>query len=125
MADLRTEAGVELAGDALFVYLDRLGLDPAMIRPYAAAAAVMDTLKADSWVRLDPNEPHLIEFRAGGWTIQHPLRCRPNLFACAVNRVGEQLPGPPQRGIGVYECDLQDGVLVVGRQIEAGGADAE
>jgi hypothetical protein len=44
MADLRTEAGVELAGDALFVYVDRLGLDPAMIRPYAAAAAVMDTL---------------------------------------------------------------------------------
>jgi hypothetical protein len=73
------------------------------------ARAVLDALIADGWVRADPAEPHLIEFRADGWTIQHPLRCRPNLFACQVNRMaGDQIGGPPASGLGVYECDVDD-----------------
>lgn len=39
-----TDADREAAGDALFTYLDRLGLDPQITRPYAAAAAVLDAV---------------------------------------------------------------------------------
>jgi hypothetical protein len=78
------------------------------------ARAALDALTAAGWVRMDPDEPHLIEFRPDGWTIQHPVRCRPNLFACPVNRVaGEQVDGPPASGLGVYECDVDDGGTLV------------
>lgn len=79
-------------------------------------------LDSGRWLRLDPDEPHLIEFRTDGWTIQHPVRCRPNLFACLVNRVGESLEGPsgpPPEGPGVYECWLDDGNLVIGGRPDA------
>ena len=35
-------------------------------------------------------EGHQIELRIDGWTIQHPLSCRPNLFECKVNRAAEK-----------------------------------
>lgn len=86
--------------------------------PEQVGVAVLDRLVASGrWLRLDPDEPHLIEFRPDGWTIQHPVRCRPNLFACEVNRVGESLDGPsgpPPEGLGVYECWLDDGDFVIG-----------
>jgi hypothetical protein len=53
------------------------------------------------------DEPHLIQFRADGFTIQHPLRCRPNLFACPVNTVAHtDLAEPPE--LGVYAVELND-----------------
>ncbi|MHB8867467.1 MAG: hypothetical protein ACYC6T_08170 [Thermoleophilia bacterium] len=58
--------------------------------------------------------PHIIEFRADGWTIQHPLSCRPNLFDCLVNRVAEQdIEGPPKE-LGRFPCHLdENGRLVL------------
>lgn len=54
-----------------------------------------------------PDEPHLIQFREDGFTIQHPLSCRPNLFACAVNRVAHtDLAEPPAHG--VFEARLNE-----------------
>lgn len=44
-----TDADRELAGDALFGYLYRLGLDPQITRPYAAVEAVLDALTAAGW----------------------------------------------------------------------------
>ena len=35
-------------------------------------------------------ERHIIELREDGWTIQHPLTCRPNLFDCITNTAGSQ-----------------------------------
>lgn len=121
-----TDADVELAGDTLHDFLTGLGLPPEMVRPYGAAKAVLDKLAAVGWVRMDPNEPHLIEFREDGWTIQHPVRCRPNLFACRVNRVSaEQVDGPPASGLGVYECDVDDdGTLVLDYSTRRGDDDA-
>lgn len=59
----------------------------------------------------DPGGRHVIEFRADGWTIKHPLSCRPDLFACRVNRVGgaqlRVLDGPPVPP-GRYACELND-----------------
>jgi hypothetical protein len=56
-------------------------------------------------------EPHVIELRLGGWTIQHPLSCRPALFACVINRVAksgaDRLRATLEiRGPGRYVCDL-------------------
>lgn len=103
-----------------------LELQPAGDAPlhyWADAAALLDALTADGWVRMDPAEPHLIQFRPDGWTIQHPLRCRPNLFACEVNRVaGQQIDGQPATGLGVYECDVEDGVFVLDYSSRRGNA---
>jgi hypothetical protein len=56
----------------------------------------------------DDNGQHVIEFRADGWTIMHPLACRPDLFACPVNRVaGVGLTEPPA-ALGRYEVSLND-----------------
>jgi hypothetical protein len=51
---------------------------------------------------------HVVEFRAEGWTIMHPLSCRPNLFACRVNRAAEQDLRQPPGVLGLYECDVND-----------------
>lgn len=52
-------------------------------------------------------EQHVIAFRPDGWTIQHPLSCRPNLFTCPVNAAAETLDGPPV-ALGRYECSVND-----------------
>jgi hypothetical protein len=67
------------------------------------------------------NEPHLIELRVDGWTIQHPGACRPNLFACPVNRVAQvDIPRPQPAALGVFEVELNDDGdrLVVGERVD-------
>lgn len=57
---------------------------------------------------------HVIEVREDGWTLKHPLSCRPNLFDCAVNRAGENLDGPPAPPGRQYMVDVdEDGELVI------------
>ncbi|MEU8264936.1 DUF6085 family protein [Micromonospora sp. NPDC048999] len=66
------------------------------------------------------SEPHVIEIRADGWTIQHPLSCRPRLFECPVNRAAEAtLDGPPAP-VGHYECGVNDigDRFLLGDQVE-------
>lgn len=54
-------------------------------------------------------ESHVIEFRDDGWTISHPLECRPQLFDCQVNRAaGRQIDGPPATGLGFYDIELDE-----------------
>ncbi|MFG2054793.1 hypothetical protein ACGFI9_12250 [Micromonospora sp. NPDC048930] len=72
---------------------------------------------------LDDDPRHLIEFREDGWTIKHPLSCRPNLFDCPVNRAaGEQVDGPPPAGFGRYDCWIGEqefaGMLFLGDRID-------
>lgn len=53
---------------------------------------------------------HIIEFRDNGWTIKHPLSCRPNLFECEVNRAAERdVDGVPPEGVGRYVCGAEEG----------------
>lgn len=61
---------------------------------------------------IEEDERHVIQFRAGGWTIMHPLSCRPNLFACRVNIAAEeQLVDPPAR-LGRFVCwEDEDGTF--------------
>lgn len=54
-------------------------------------------------------ERHIVAFTNDGWTIKHPLSCRPNLFECPVNdAAGRDLTGPPPAGLGQFVCDLND-----------------
>lgn len=76
---------------------------------WVQAQRVAELLNAD-----DSPPWHLIEFRGDGWTIQHPLACKPDLFACRYNRLTSSM-GPPPIGFGVYRCDVDDdGRLKVG-----------
>jgi hypothetical protein len=60
--------------------------------------------------------PHVIDFRGDGWTIRHPLSCRPNLFDCPVNRAAElDLTEPPDL-LGRYECAEREGEFFVGAE---------
>jgi len=83
------------------------------VADYAAtvvALAVLDVLNI--------SKNHRIEFRADGWTIQHPLACRDDMFGCPLNRAAEDLNGPPS-DLGIYECQVgQDGCFeVLGRVV--------
>lgn len=70
----------------------------------------------------DDQETHVIEFRDDGWTIKHPLACRPALFECRINRLAEQGLGYTERR-GQYELTVNEdlgGTLVVGEQVDGG-----
>jgi hypothetical protein len=47
---------------------------------------------------------HIIDLREDGWTIQHPLSCRPDLFACPVNRAAGQALTEPPDVLGRFPC---------------------
>lgn len=87
------------------------------------AGLLLDLLADEGYAVVEKgSEEHVIDFREDGWTIKHPLRCRPNLFDCPINRECEaqswlEPPVPPGR----YELELSDGdELVIGRAIEEG-----
>lgn len=63
-------------------------------------------------------ERHIIEFREDGWTIQHPLSCRPNLFDCIVNTAASDMIVPEAMAIGRYHVDVsEDGRMMNFEQI--------
>lgn len=63
---------------------------------------------------------HLIQIREDGFTIQHPLACRPNLFDCPVNKLAQKdLKVMPPVGPGIYKCEINTaGVLVIGDRVD-------
>lgn len=63
---------------------------------------------------IDDQPYHIIEVRADGWTLKHPLNCRDKLFECEYNRAAEVLAGPPA-SLGRYRVDLNaHGELALG-----------
>lgn len=78
----------------------------------------LDRMKADldRWQPRADDEAaqHVIEFRENGWTIMHPLSCRPALFDCPVNRAAEDQLDQQPDVLGRFVVELQDGELVVG-----------
>jgi len=67
-------------------------------------------------------EDHVIEVRETGWTIMHPLACRPNLFACEVNRAAERDLTEAPAVLGRFRCDAATGRFAIGAAV--GGSDA-
>lgn len=57
-------------------------------------------------------ESHQIEFRPEGWTIQHPINCRPQLFKCPVNRAALDLEQEEWR-FGQFFCHEEGGRILV------------
>lgn len=76
---------------------------------------------AAGYRRVDITEEHIIEVRAAGWTIMHPLACRPRLFDCEVNRAAERdLTGPPTAR-GRFRCDAATGRFAIGGRVATDG----
>jgi hypothetical protein len=64
---------------------------------------------------------HIIDVQADGWTIQHPLSCRPNLLDCLVAKEASlHHPDGHSYEIGRYVCSLDDehGVFVMGERLD-------
>lgn len=66
------------------------------------------------YIPVDPNEPHVIEFRTWDWTLRHPLHCRveTGLFDCEYNRVAELMDEPPIE-LGRFAVAIEDGELKI------------
>lgn len=66
------------------------------------------------------DEGHVIEFRDTGWTIMHPLACRPNLFACEVNRAAERdlTDWEAPAVLGRFRCDAATGRFAIGGRLD-------
>lgn len=84
---------------------------------FSLARAILDA----GYRLVDVDEGHVIEFREDGWTISHPLSCRPKLFDCLVNRVAEKELSKRPDVLGRFECELNDigDRLLIGDRIEA------
>jgi len=72
---------------------------------------------AAGYRRVDLAEGHIIEVRAAGWTIMHPLACRPRLFDCEVNRAAERALIEPPTALGRFRCDAATGRFVIGGRL--------
>lgn len=59
---------------------------------------------------------HVIDLRPDGWTLRHPLSCRPNLFDCKLNTAALTDPLAARISTGQYRVDLVDGQLQIGEQ---------
>lgn len=56
---------------------------------------------------------HQIELRDDGYTIQHPLSCRPDLFSCGFNMAARDTPELEQLPNGRYFCTVDDFMTLV------------
>lgn len=80
--------------------------NPAMDRMVKQLADEVDALAREGFVPGDDPD-HVIDLREDGWTIKHPLSCRPNLFACPVNRAAEVgMCEQPPVPAGRYVCTV-------------------
>jgi hypothetical protein len=114
--------GGGVAGTGLQITLDQPGAGVLVLRlPAGPARALAEAILT----RLsDSPDDHTIEFGANGWTIQHPLACRPNLFDCPVNRIAAAEFYLPQGLLGRFECSLNDlgDTLLIGDRIKVADA---
>lgn len=66
------------------------------------------------------SDHHIVDLREDGWTLQHPLSCRPNLFDCPINKAAERDLIDPPAELGRFTCGLgDDGRFEIGDRIEA------
>jgi hypothetical protein len=59
---------------------------------------------------------HVIDLRTDGFTIMHPLSCRPNLFDCIYNFAAANL-GNSEHGTGRFYCSLEGGSVVIQEKV--------
>lgn len=123
MTDEFTDEDVELVAQALWdgcrEDFPKLPKKPSQ-QCYKDGRLALDALVAAGWRRVPTDQGHVIEFREDGWTISHPLSCRPKLFDCPVNRVAERELTEPPDALGRFECELNDigDRLLIGDRVE-------
>lgn len=76
---------------------------------------------AAGYRRVDIAEGHIIEIRETGWTIMHPLACRPRLFDCEVNRAAERDLTEQPADLGRFRCDAATGQFAIGGRVADDG----
>lgn len=61
------------------------------------------------------DEPHVIDLRDDGFTIRHPLSCRPELFTCPLWQAARAALAAPPPFRGRYQCEIaDDGMFTIG-----------
>lgn len=75
-------------------------------------------------VVLGHDDRHIVDLREDGWTIRHPLSCRPNLFNCPVNKAAERDLTEPPAELGRFVCGLDDDGRFIVCELTEGPADA-
>jgi len=65
--------------------------------------------------RRDP--VHVIELRDDGFTIQHPLSCRPNLFDCIYNYAAASTAELGQHPNGRFKVTTEGEDLIIGEEV--------
>lgn len=104
------------AGDAL-ARLAEAGFARMMVGPRdadaEAAIDAVEQLRATVQALGPDDGRHIIELRPDGFTIQHPLACRPILFNCPVNRVAQEDLAEPPDEYGRFYCEIRDGWLAI------------
>jgi hypothetical protein len=88
--------------------------------PESARAEWVPALAAAIVAALDNQPYHVLDVTETGWTLKHPLDCRPELFACPTHRAADELDGPPAAP-GRYRVDLVDGQLAIGEAVPDAG----
>lgn len=79
------------------------------------ATALVEQLREELALYKRDNR-HQIELRDDGWTIQHPMTCRPNLFDCIANTAAV-MPEAGQLPNGRYYCTVDQGQVIIGEQV--------
>jgi len=70
-------------------------------------------------VRAELDAPHVIDLRPDGWTIRHPLSCRPHLFDCLVHEAAQGALREPPGELGRFEVEFDpDGIFLLGARVE-------
>jgi hypothetical protein len=68
----------------------------------------VERLRAELAALNDGPDEHVIDLRDDGWTIKHPLSCRPHLFDCPVNRAAERDLTEAPAQLGRFVCLLDE-----------------
>ena len=68
----------------------------ALLARAETAEAERDALRVELAALDDPR--HIVEFGDDNWSMQHPIKCRPDLIGCIVNQAvtDDAFDGPPE-----------------------------
>lgn len=56
-------------------------------------------------------EGHTIVFSVHGWSIQHPVECRPDMTTCEIHVAAQEQIVDSPKELGAFKIRLEEGVL--------------
>jgi len=106
-------ANQSLRGKAYSPHLDDEG-DPILWRALEADCDMIRMTLEDELKQLREalhQDGHTIIFTGDGWSIQHPVECRPDMTSCEIHQYMNKLQPFPSEGMGTFNVGLCDGVI--------------